>query len=224
MARNDDRKRILAVRESDRPDRLCVSNSFRNFSVGCGCSVGDLSKFTPDRALEISTRHAQRDIELISFTSKILGELLSDRVERSFAGYPIRLDFQRPLLLTHANIRQIILLHCQEQGPDGAFDLGIKNLGHHNTSVLHIVVNFNRTATRGLSFQFHQRCVSFDVLQSLFDAGATPEKINRIASYTGVMAQSNMDQPNIGSGDRQTAVLLGKRVAEATARWIPPTQ
>ncbi len=49
--------------------------------------------------------------------------------------------------------------------------------------------------------------------------GATPEKTNRLASYTGGMAQSNMDQPNIGLGDRQTAVLLGKRVAEAAARW-----
>lgn len=49
--------------------------------------------------------------------------------------------------------------------------------------------------------------------------GATPEKINRIASYIGAMAQSNMDQPNIGPGDRQTAVILGKRVAEATHRW-----
>jgi NAD(P)H dehydrogenase (quinone) len=49
--------------------------------------------------------------------------------------------------------------------------------------------------------------------------GSTPDKANRIASYTGSMAQSNMDQPIIGPGDRQTAVLLGKRVAEATARW-----
>ena len=49
--------------------------------------------------------------------------------------------------------------------------------------------------------------------------GATPEKTNRLASYSGSMAQSNMDQPNIGPGDRQTAVLLGKRVAEAAVRW-----
>jgi NAD(P)H dehydrogenase (quinone) len=49
--------------------------------------------------------------------------------------------------------------------------------------------------------------------------GSTPEKTNRIASYAGAMAQSNMDQPNIGPGDRQTAVLLGRRVAEATSRW-----
>ena len=52
--------------------------------------------------------------------------------------------------------------------------------------------------------------------------GAAPEKINRLASYVGAMAQSNMDQPNIGPGDRQTAVLLGKRVAEATVRWTRP--
>ena len=49
--------------------------------------------------------------------------------------------------------------------------------------------------------------------------GSTPEKTNRIASYSGAMAQSNMDQPNIGPGDRQTAVFLGKRVAEAAVRW-----
>jgi NAD(P)H dehydrogenase (quinone) len=49
--------------------------------------------------------------------------------------------------------------------------------------------------------------------------GATPEKINRLASYSGAMAQSNTDQPNIGLGDRQTAVALGIRVAEAVARW-----
>ncbi len=49
--------------------------------------------------------------------------------------------------------------------------------------------------------------------------GSTPDKANRIASYSGAMAQSNMDQPNIGTGDRQTAMALGKRVAEAALRW-----
>jgi NAD(P)H dehydrogenase (quinone) len=49
--------------------------------------------------------------------------------------------------------------------------------------------------------------------------GATPEKTNRLSSYTGAMAQSNMDQPNIGEGDRRSAVLLGQRVAESAIRW-----
>lgn len=51
--------------------------------------------------------------------------------------------------------------------------------------------------------------------------GSTPEKTNRLASYSGAMAQSNMDQPNIGPGDRQTAAALGRRVAEAAVRWTP---
>ncbi len=55
---------------------------------------------------------------------------------------------------------------------------------------------------------------------SVMPEGSTPEKTNRLSSYTGAMAQSNMDQPNIGPGDRQTAVILGKRVAEAAARWV----
>jgi NAD(P)H dehydrogenase (quinone) len=53
----------------------------------------------------------------------------------------------------------------------------------------------------------------------LMPEGALPENTNRLSSYSGAMAQSNMDQPNIGPGDRQTAVLLGKRVAEAAKRW-----
>ncbi len=49
--------------------------------------------------------------------------------------------------------------------------------------------------------------------------GSTPEKTNRLSSSTGTMAQSNVDQPTIGEGDRRTAVILGKRVAETTLRW-----
>lgn len=49
--------------------------------------------------------------------------------------------------------------------------------------------------------------------------GAKPENTNRIASYSGVMAQSNMDQLNVGPGDRATAVVLGQRVAEVATKW-----
>ncbi len=48
--------------------------------------------------------------------------------------------------------------------------------------------------------------------------GNSPTNINRLSSFCGVMAQSNMDQPRIGAGDRQTAVMLGKRVAETAAK------
>ncbi|XZE33087.1 flavodoxin family protein [Pirellulaceae bacterium SH501] len=46
----------------------------------------------------------------------------------------------------------------------------------------------------------------------------SPEGLNRLTSYSGLMAQSNMDQPNIGPGDRQTAVLFGERIGAATIR------
>ena len=48
--------------------------------------------------------------------------------------------------------------------------------------------------------------------------GSTPDKINRLGSYLGAMAQSNADQPNIGQGDREAAVFLGRRVAETALR------
>ena len=49
--------------------------------------------------------------------------------------------------------------------------------------------------------------------------GATPDKVNRLSSYSGVMAQTDWGQDAVNDGDRKTAVILGKRVAEAAARW-----
>jgi NAD(P)H dehydrogenase (quinone) len=50
----------------------------------------------------------------------------------------------------------------------------------------------------------------------------SPEDLNRLGSYLGAMAQSNADQgPEHGptAADLRTAEHLGRRVAEATARW-----
>jgi NAD(P)H dehydrogenase (quinone) len=49
--------------------------------------------------------------------------------------------------------------------------------------------------------------------------GDTPDKINRISSYSGMMAQT-YNLPDIHEGDKATAVLLGTRVAHTVARWM----
>lgn len=49
--------------------------------------------------------------------------------------------------------------------------------------------------------------------------GSSPEQINRLGSYIGLMAQSQADQTNLFEGDRQTARLFGQRIADATHRW-----
>lgn len=49
--------------------------------------------------------------------------------------------------------------------------------------------------------------------------GAAPDKVNRLSSYSGVMAQTDWGQETVNDGDRKSAALLGKRVAEAAARW-----
>jgi len=51
---------------------------------------------------------------------------------------------------------------------------------------------------------------------------ASPEDLNRLGSFLGAMAQSNADQgPEHGPtpADLRTAEHLGRRVAEAAARW-----
>jgi NAD(P)H dehydrogenase (quinone) len=49
--------------------------------------------------------------------------------------------------------------------------------------------------------------------------GTGPEHVNRLSSYIGPMAQSDMQQQSLHAGDRQTAVGYGKRIAEAVVRW-----
>ncbi len=53
-----------------------------------------------------------------------------------------------------------------------------------------------------------------------------PETINRVGSFVGVAAQSDNASPEITppAGDRETARLLGVRVAEAAVRWTRGAQ
>jgi NAD(P)H dehydrogenase (quinone) len=46
-----------------------------------------------------------------------------------------------------------------------------------------------------------------------------PDKVNRLSSFSGAMAQTDWGQEQVNPGDRKTAAILGKRVAEAAARW-----
>jgi NAD(P)H dehydrogenase (quinone) len=49
--------------------------------------------------------------------------------------------------------------------------------------------------------------------------GSQPWNVNRISSYSGLMAQTDMNVDALNAGDRETAVRFGKRLAEVTARW-----
>ena len=50
--------------------------------------------------------------------------------------------------------------------------------------------------------------------------GTAPDKVNRLSAYGGAMAQTDWGQDKVNDGDRKTAAILGKRVAEAAARWV----
>jgi len=54
---------------------------------------------------------------------------------------------------------------------------------------------------------------------ALMVEGMDPTNVNRLSSYTGAMAQSAGATP-VCDGDKKTAAGLGKRVAEAAARWV----
>jgi multimeric flavodoxin WrbA len=53
-------------------------------------------------------------------------------------------------------------------------------------------------------------------------SAGSPEDINRVGSFLGLMAQSNADEGSDiapPQSDRRTAELFGQRVAEVAARW-----
>jgi len=56
---------------------------------------------------------------------------------------------------------------------------------------------------------------------AMMPEGTQPWNVNRIGSYSGLMAQTDMNQDAVNAGDRETAVRFGKRIAEVTIRWTP---
>jgi len=63
--------------------------------------------------------------------------------------------------------------------------------------------------------------VGLDLLPGNNSSKGSVEDLNRLGSFLGVMAQANSDQgpEGVTEADKKTATHLGKRVAEAAARW-----
>ncbi len=64
--------------------------------------------------------------------------------------------------------------------------------------------------------------VGLGLLPGNHTAGGSPEELNRLAGFLGAMAQSNADEGPERvppAADLRTAAHLGRRVAEAAARW-----
>ena len=64
--------------------------------------------------------------------------------------------------------------------------------------------------------------VNLGMMPGFNKKGSTVEDLNRVGSYLGLMAQSNIDEgPDTApaTSDRKTAELFGRRVAEAAVRW-----
>jgi NAD(P)H dehydrogenase (quinone) len=49
--------------------------------------------------------------------------------------------------------------------------------------------------------------------------GTGADQVNRLSAYGGAMAQTDYGQEKVNPGDLKTAAILGRRVAEAAARW-----
>jgi NAD(P)H dehydrogenase (quinone) len=64
--------------------------------------------------------------------------------------------------------------------------------------------------------------IGLGLLPGNHTSSGSPEDLNRLAGFLGAMAQSNADVgPEVapGESDQRTAAALGRRVAEAAARW-----
>jgi NAD(P)H dehydrogenase (quinone) len=75
----------------------------------------------------------------------------------------------------------------------------------------------------GFAAQHGMVWVSLGQLPGWQDSQGSPEDMNRLASFLGLMTQSNSDQGpdrTPPASDRTTAELFGQRIAELTHRWV----
>ncbi len=94
---------------------------------------------------------------------------------------------------------------------------GFTNSGSWSGDKLNTLIQFVTLASQqGMNW------VSLGMMPGFNKKGSTPEDLNRVGSYLGLMTQSNIDEsPETApiASDRKTAELFGRRVAEAALRW-----
>ena len=103
------------------------------------------------------------------------------------------------------------------QGWKDKLAAGFTNSGSWSGDKLNTLVQFVTLASQqGMNW------VSLGMMPGYNKKGSTPEDLNRVGSYLGLMTQSNIDEgPDTAqaASARKTADLFGRRVAEAAIRW-----
>ncbi len=103
------------------------------------------------------------------------------------------------------------------QGWKDKLAAGFTNSGSWSGDKLNTLIQFVTLAS-----QHGMNWVSLGMMPGFNKKGSTPEDLNRVGSYLGLMTQSNIDEsPETApvASDRKTAELFGRRVAEAAIRW-----
>jgi len=103
------------------------------------------------------------------------------------------------------------------QGWKDKLAAGFTNSGSQSGDKLNTLVQLSIFAA-----QHSMLWVSLGILPGNNSSTSTPQDLNRIGSYLGAMAQSNVDQgADVAppASDHETASLLGKRVAELAGRF-----
>ncbi|HEX2312474.1 MAG TPA: flavodoxin family protein [Thermomonospora sp.] len=105
----------------------------------------------------------------------------------------------------------------QAQGWKDKLAAGFTCSGSHSGDKLNTLVDLALFAA-----QHGMQWVSLGLLPGWCTSDGGPHQPNRLGAYLGAMAQANIDQgPEVAppSSDRETAFLLGRRVAELAALW-----
>jgi NAD(P)H dehydrogenase (quinone) len=100
---------------------------------------------------------------------------------------------------------------------DGKLAAGFTNSASLSGDKLNTLVDMVMFAA-----QMGMHWLSLGLLSGVDATHSKMESLNRLGSWLGAMAQSNVDQgPDLAppDADRRTAEHLGKRVAEAALRW-----
>src|SRR5690606_40753610 len=83
MARDDDRDRVSAVRETDRPDAPRMTDCPGDVRVRRRAAVADFEQRVPHPTLERRALRRERHVELAPDAGEVLAKLPGDALERA---------------------------------------------------------------------------------------------------------------------------------------------
>ncbi len=114
VAGHDNREGVLSVRGPDCACGAGASDSLSDLSVGYRVSVRYIPEGLPDLELKLGTFRVEADLERLSFSGKVLIQLLDRLAKRQFGADPLAVWGKRVSAVLERDMCQSLRVSCQQ--------------------------------------------------------------------------------------------------------------